>query len=149
MIIDKISNHSLYHAVHPLFSKAFKYLTTTDFTDYEPGKYPIDGNDAFVLVNDYLTKSDGQLEGHHEYIDIQYVISGSEKIGYAPLNGQKESIPYNAEKDIAFYLGDKSDVTIETGMFAVFFPGDLHLPGLKTDKSAPVKKIVVKLKVKP
>lgn len=149
MIIDKISNHELYHSIHPLFAKAFKYLTTTDFTDFERGTYMIDGNNLFALFNDYLTKSDGQLESHHEYIDIQYMISGSEKMGYAPLEDQKESIPYNAEKDIVFYDGKSSDIIVKPGMFAIFFPTDLHLPGLKIDKSLPIKKIVVKIKVKP
>lgn len=137
----------LYHPVHPLFAQAFKYLTTTSFNDFEPGRYPIDGNNLFALVNEYLTKNDGQLEGHQQYIDIQFMVSGSEKMGFAPLNGQKETIAYNAEKDIAFFEGESSMVKVEPGMFAIFFPNDLHLPGIKTDKPAPVKKIVVKVKV--
>lgn len=147
MIIDKIANHTRYHSVHPLFAQAFKYLTTTNFSDFDTGKYPIDGNNMFALVNDYLTKNDGQLEGHEEYIDIQFLVSGEENMGYAPLNNQKVAIPYNPEKDIAFFEGGHSMVKVETGMFVVFFPTDLHLPGIKVDKPTSVKKVVIKVKL--
>lgn len=148
MVIDNIANYAQYIELHPLFARAFEYLKSTDFSEYQEGKYPIDGNDIFASISDYITKSSGQLEGHREYIDIQYIISGQEKIGVAKLNNQTESIPYSNERDIAFFEGDYETITLKEGMFAIFFPDDLHLPCLKCDEPSAVKKVVVKVRIK-
>lgn len=147
MIKDTLTNHAKYHSLHPLFAKAFEYLLSADLADYDEGKYPIDGNDIYASLSEYVTKSEGQLEGHVEYIDIQYIIEGSEIIGFAPKNGQKESIPYSNERDIAFYEGDYEPVKLSAGEFAIFFPDDLHLPCLKDGKPSVVKKVVVKVRL--
>ena len=72
MIKDSLTNHEKYHSLHPLFAKAFEYLQSADLIDYDEGKYPIDGNDMYASISEYVTKGEGQLEGHVEYIDIQY-----------------------------------------------------------------------------
>ena len=36
---------------------------------------------------------------------------------------------------------------VEEGMFTIFFPEDLHRPGVKLDQIAKVKKVVVKVKI--
>ena len=36
-------------------------------------------------------ESEGKLEAHRKYIDVQYVISGEELMGYAPLSNQTDS----------------------------------------------------------
>lgn len=68
-------------------------------------------------------------------------------MGYAPLEIQTVIDPYNEENDITFFNGEKSFTLVEEGMFAIFFPTDVHLPGIKVDKPAYVKKVVVKVKV--
>ncbi|MBO7144872.1 MAG: YhcH/YjgK/YiaL family protein [Salinivirgaceae bacterium] len=149
MIKDSLTNHAKYDSLHPLFAKAFEYLSSADLADYDEGKYPIDGNDMYASVSEYVTKSEGQLEGHIEYIDIQYIIKGSEIIGYAPKGSQKESIPYSNEHDIAFYEGDYEPVTLNAGEFVILYPDDLHLPCLKNGKPSVVKKVVVKVRLTP
>lgn len=149
MVKGNLTNNGQFHSLHPLFAKAFDYLQSTDFAEYDEGKYPIDGNDMYASISEYVTKSDGQLEGHLEYIDIQYIVSGSEIIGYAKKNDQPEIIPYSNERDIAFYEGVYEPIKVEAGDFVVFFPDDLHLPCLKCDKPSVVKKVVVKVRVNP
>ena len=89
------------------------------------------------------------LEGHLEYIDIQYIVKGSEIIGWAKKDGQKESIPYSNERDIAFYEGDYEPIKLDAGQFVIFYPEDLHLPCLKNGKPSVVKKVVVKVRITP
>ncbi|OHE70614.1 MAG: hypothetical protein A2007_06065 [Verrucomicrobia bacterium GWC2_42_7] len=84
------------------------------------------------------------LEVHRKFIDIQYVVSGCEKIGWKSLHQMKEEKePYNAERDIGFFH-DKPDfwMTLKPGQFALFFPNDGHAPlaGL-----VPVRKIIIKV----
>ncbi len=70
-------------------------------------------------------------------------------IGYAKKGNQPEAIPYSNERDIAFYEGEYEQVKVNAGDFVIFFPDDLHLPCLKCDKPSVVKKVVVKVRVKP
>jgi YhcH/YjgK/YiaL family protein len=116
----------------------------------QPGKYEIDGENIFALVSEYKTKSEseGKLEAHKKYIDVQYVIDGEELMGYAPLNGQEILVPYKEENDIVFFTGDKSFTKVSTGMFAIFFPTDVHMPGINTGKISDVKKLVIKVRIK-
>lgn len=149
MIIDKLSNANLYSSLGERISKAFAYLKQTDFTKTELGKYEIDGDNIFALVNEYKTKdaSEGKLETHRRYIDVQFVAKGSELMGYAPFNSQQITDYYNEQNDITFFNGEKSFIKVDEGMFAIFFPTDLHMPGIKVHKSEYVKKVVIKVKV--
>lgn len=149
MIIDKLSNSNLYSGLGERINKAFAYLKETDFSKMELGKYQIDGENIFALVNEYTTKdvSEGKLEAHKKYIDVQFVAKGKELMGYAPLQSQTVIDPYNEQNDITFFNGEKSFTLVEEEMFAIFFPTDVHLPGIKVDEPAYVKKVVVKVKV--
>ena len=149
MIIDKLSNSILYSSLSERINKAFSYLKSTDFNVHLPGKYEIDGDNVFVIVAEYQTKdeSEGKPESHKKYIDVQYAVKGSELIGYAPLVNQEISEPYNEENDIVFYKTKCSFLELSEGMFAIFYPDDIHLPGIKVGEKILVKKVVVKVRV--
>jgi YhcH/YjgK/YiaL family protein len=148
MIIDKIENSFLYKNISERISKSFEYIKTTDLKSLPAGKYPIDGENIFALVSEYKTKAEqeGKLEAHKKYIDVQYVISGEELMGYSPLGNQQILEPYKEENDIVFYKGDKSFTKVSAGMFAIFFSEDVHMPGIASDKSSSVKKLVIKVR---
>jgi YhcH/YjgK/YiaL family protein len=148
MIIDKIENAHLYKNISERIRKSFEYIRTTDLKNLPTGKYPIDGKNIFALVSEYQTKSEseGKLEAHKKYFDVQYVISGEELMGYAPLGNQQILESYKEEYDIVFYTGDKSFTKVSEGMFAIFFPEDVHMPGITSGKSSSVKKLVIKVR---
>lgn len=146
MILDKLENFILYETLHPLFTKAFEFLQSSNFSEFTDGKYEIEGDKLFAMVQEYNTKdeSEGKPEAHRKYIDIQFVYSGAELIGIAPLK-DNILISDEPEKDLAFYESETSFIKLEAGMFAVFFPEDLHMPGIKLNQSAKVKKVVIKV----
>lgn len=148
MVIDKIGNSELYKCLHPRFAKAFEYIHNTDFSQLIDGKYQIEQDDIFALVQEYNTKDskNAKLEAHKKYIDIQYIDSGAELIGVAPFNNETPVVD-EPEKDIAFYEGEASFIKLEAGMFAIFFPTDLHMPSIKSNQPAKVKKVVIKVSV--
>jgi YhcH/YjgK/YiaL family protein len=148
MIIDKIENAHLYKNISERINKSFEYIGTTDLKNLPAGRYPIDGENIFALVSEYQTKpeSEGKLEAHKKYFDVQYVISGEELMGYAPLGKQQILESYKEENDIVFYTGDKSFTKVSEGMFAIFFPEDVHMPGISTGKISDVKKLVIKVR---
>ncbi len=149
MIIDSLDNVKHYRSLSERLKKAFEFLEETDFEQIEPGKYNVDGDEIFAIVSEYNTKEkpDARPEAHERYIDIQYVVKGKEYMGYALLEDQEPSVPYNPEKDVVFYHADVDYTTVSEGMFAVFFPTDVHAPGAMIEKSEPVKKVVVKVLV--
>lgn len=149
MIIDKLSNSHLYSGLGERINKAFDYLNKTDFSKTELGKYEIDGDNIFALVNEYNTKNEneGKLESHKKYIDVQFVAKGKELMGFAPLGNQAIIDEYNEKNDITFFSGEKSFTKVDEGMFAIFFPTDIHLPGIKINEKSYVKKVVIKVKV--
>jgi YhcH/YjgK/YiaL family protein len=149
MIIDRIENSHLYENISERINKSFEYIRTTDLKNLPAGKYPIDGENIFALVSEYQTKSEseGKLEAHKKYIDVQYVISGEELMGYVPVGNQQILEPYKEDNDIVFFTGDKSFTKVSAGMFAIFFPEDVHMPGIASGKSSTVKKLVIKVRI--
>ncbi len=148
MVADKIANAALYKSVSAGIKAGLEYIENTDLNALVPGVYPLDGG-MKVLVSEYSTKNPLQanLEAHQNFIDIQYLIKGEEQIGYAPLNGQEPTTPYDANRDIVFFKEEVSYVRLQTGMFAIFWPTDLHQPCVQYGASAPVKKLVIKVPV--
>jgi YhcH/YjgK/YiaL family protein len=133
------------------WDKAFDFLKDMDLTKLELKRLDLDGDNLYVIPSEYNTKNpeDARFEAHRKYIDIQYVVSGSELIGIAPLASQDSVLQqYDATKDIEF-LSVKKGWTVEAtpAKFFIFFPDEAHEPGLKIDTNAPVRKVVVKVKI--
>jgi YhcH/YjgK/YiaL family protein len=149
LIIDKFENTDLYKNLSERIKKSFDYIKQTDLKKLQPGRHDIDGNNIFALISDYQTKleSEGKLEAHRKYIDVQYVIEGEELMGYAPLGNQQTLEPYKEENDIIFYTGEKVFSKVTEGMFAIFFPEDVHMPGIQSGEKSLVKKLVIKVRV--
>ena len=119
--------------------------------DLAPGKYEIDGNNVFGIVQAYTTKPKGEeFEAHREYIDIQYIVSGEEQMKVADVSKMTASTEYDAGKDCGFFenAGDASVLMVQQGEYAIFFPQDIHMPGVSCNEvPSAVRKIVVKVKV--
>jgi YhcH/YjgK/YiaL family protein len=150
MISDTLKNRNLYGAISSGIKTALEYLATTNFTALEPGRYELDGNNIFILVQKYdtVTKDQGKWECHRKYIDIQYIAEGIEQIGFNNISNMKITTEYNPEKDVAFLSGDGDVVTLTKGSYGIFFPEDAHQPKLApANKPGAVKKVVVKIRV--
>ena len=133
MILDTTDNTRLYIGLQARFAKAFEILTDKTLSQKEDGKYAVDGENIYYTIQRYATKplSEGKLEAHRKYIDIQFLLAGVELLGYAPLKGLTTAEVYNPQKDIAFFDTPKeiTKVKLEPGLFCIFFPSDAHLPG--------------------
>jgi biofilm protein TabA len=133
--------------------KAIHHLRTTDYTNIAPGRYPIDGEDLIAIVQDPITQAweTGFPEFHARYIDVQYLLSGEEALGYLPANHQlPPSIDHLQDKDIAFVAAQENEtrIVLTAGMFAVFYPGELHRPCRAVHQPMRIKKVVMKIALK-
>ncbi|HAH22583.1 MAG TPA: YhcH/YjgK/YiaL family protein [Prolixibacteraceae bacterium] len=149
MILDKLENADLYSGIHTGLKKGFEYLAHTDLNALTPGYHEIEGKDLFALVSDFETKGpeECRLEAHRAYADIQYIVYGREAIGFATLNNQEITTAYTSERDIVFFDGEATPLNLEPGMFVVFFPQDVHQPGMWIDGPEKVRKVVIKVKM--
>ncbi|UYQ94540.1 YhcH/YjgK/YiaL family protein [Chitinophaga horti] len=150
MILDTLQNAHLYFGLGDKFVKAFEYLVKTDFNALPKGKYEIDGQNIFAIVNEYDTvdASAEQMEAHKKYIDVQYIVSGAELIGHDFLQQKEPSKAYDPEADYMLFAEKPSFFSkLEKDHFAIFFPSDLHMPNLRIDAPAAVKKVVIKISV--
>jgi len=149
MIVDLLENSALYARIDDRLAMGLRYLQTTDFSNLEPGKYPIKENEVFALVSEYNSKKfeDARWEAHRKYADIQYLVHGEEQMGYAPVREFEATQPYNPDNDIVFLAGKGDYIAVRPGMFVIFFPQDAHQPGVAITESMPVRKVVVKVLV--
>jgi YhcH/YjgK/YiaL family protein len=133
------------------WNKAFTFLKNSDLSKLEVKRHDIDGDNVYALVTDYLTKNeeDARFEAHQKYIDIQYVISGSEMMGVAPVSMKKEVlVPYDSNKDIEFMtVTQNSEFKATPERFFIFFPSDIHRPSVKAGENSQVRKVVIKVKI--
>lgn len=148
MIVDNIKNAHLYFGINEKYKTALEFLQNTDLKSLENGKYPIQGEDIYIIVQEYETKpeKDGQLEAHKKYTDIQYIITGQEKLGYINIDKFSPKTFYDTDKDIIFGGGNCDFIKANEGDFLIFTPQDAHMPCISINESLQVKKAVIKIK---
>lgn len=149
MISDSLNNYLQYEQAHPYFARAFDFLRSTDLQNISEGKHELDGDQLFAIVMEYDTKKEEELqyEGHHKYIDLQYIVGGKEQMGVAPKNGQ-QPIESNLDDDYEFYDISGTLLPFEKGTFMILYPNDLHKPCITAGSTSKVRKVVVKIAVK-
>jgi biofilm protein TabA len=148
MIYDQISNSSLYYPIHPAFKRAFEFIRRPELAAMAVGKYEIDGQNLYAMVQEYASKrkEDAKWEAHRRFIDLQYVIEGMENFGYANL-GQFTQGAYDSDKDFLPLKGDGNFLSLNEGYFVILMPEDAHMPGIAIGSPAPVRKLVIKIAV--
>ena len=149
MIKDNLKNAQFYYGLGEKFKKAFEYLKSNDLLKLDNGKYEIDGENIFVSVQDYNTKpeSEGKFEAHKKYADIQFIITGEEKIGFTNVKNCTPTTFYDDTNDIIFLEGKGDFIKAVENTFLIFLPQDAHMPCISIDNSKYVKKAVVKVKL--
>lgn len=151
MIKDCISNSCCYKALGFDLDVALDYLATTDFAVLPPGKYEVQGQRVFAIVQRYQTKPRSEIvwEAHRRYIDVQYVVEGIECMGCVSRNtGPQVTHVYDPDKDAEFYSAIGDELVCRQGDFVIFTPQDIHAPGLAVEgASRDVLKVVVKVQV--
>ncbi len=124
------------------------YIKSLDFEVIEDGRLEF-SDGIWANLQTYTTKEDALFEAHRKYIDIQYMVSGQEKIGVCEYTKCKTNIPYDSEKDIEFLdcENDFEYINMTPKDFLVLFPKDAHKPSISISEKVKVRKLVVKVPV--
>ena len=116
----------------------------------EPGRYPLQGDDIYMNVMQFMTQpaAEKRAELHAEFIDIQILLVGEERIDFGVADIARECDVWHTDEDyqLCDAIDNPQSVTLRAGMFAVFLPGEPHKPGILTDHRRELKKAVVKVK---
>lgn len=149
MILDHLSRTSAYATLHPRLAAGFTWLSAQKWEQLADGRYDIAGDDVYATVDSGTTIELAQrrFESHRRYTDIQYVISGGERMGWMP--GNELPISEQAGPDIWFHVQPTKPVNLVRllpGYFTVFMPGEAHMPICQLDElPAPFRKCVIKV----
>jgi len=149
MIVDSLKNSGKYNNLHPLFAKAFDFISDKDLLNIENGTFQIAEGLKLIVSNGHGKTKEASLEKfecHDKNIDIQICVKGIETIAWKPR--EKCEIPngdYNSEKDVRFY-NDVPDMYFQltNNQFAIFYPEDVHAPMIGNGE---IKKLVFKVKI--
>ena len=152
MLVSDLDHIDHQIALAPGLQKALTFLRSPNIYGLPDGRVEIDGDRVFALVQRYETMiADApKFEYHRKYIDVQFIVSGEEVIGWAPVELMTITEAYDADKDICFGTvakGKWTPVYLQAGQLAVLWPEDGHAPKLAGGASSPVMKIVVKVAV--
>ena len=84
MIFDKLNNIGNYEGLDKIYD-ALVFLKSKDFSNVPIGKYILNEK-IYYIVQEYCTHIESLYsEAHEEYVDIQFLVFGQEKIGIAQL----------------------------------------------------------------
>lgn len=146
MIIDRLTNSSIYATLHPGIAAALGFLSSPHAASLAPGRYPIAGDDIFAIVEKCQGRGRERspLEIHDKYIDVQFVVSGDEWMGWSPLaECTLEPAGFDTANDCGI-LNERPQAwfQVQPGWFVIFYPSDAHAP---LAGQGEVHKIVVKV----
>ncbi len=150
----------IYSSIHldtnlPMYPKAIQtalaYLKNNDFTKFNPGVYEIQGKDLYAQVFDIVTDKQDvkQPESHNQFIDVQFLVSGKEKIGVSNYKSSYIVKEHIIERDLIYYenVEDETLLEMKPGFFCVFYPDDVHRPAVLNCESMEIRKVVIKINI--
>ena len=146
-IADSLRNVGDYANLGAHFAKAVAFLQRKDLMRLPNGRYELDGENAYAMVQEANLRvwGSGKPELHHKYFDIQLPLSGEETIGVGRFD-PKTPGDFDAEKDVGFYDVEVEPMTLRPGEFAILYPETCaHLPCC-SETGGVIRKIVIKVR---
>lgn len=138
--------HTYALLTNPTWKKVFTWLSANQPA---PGEHEIQGRDIYAnaIQCDTIPRTQGVFESHQEYIDIHYCVQGEEIIEWLPVEMFTNQTEANPNKDYALFapVEKTNALHLTPGMFAIFMPGEAHMPKLAVSSPVPLFKIVVKV----
>jgi YhcH/YjgK/YiaL family protein len=149
VIFDRLEHAEWYAGLSPGVARALAFLRDTPLGILPLGRMSIDGDRIYATVAEYVTRAESPegWEAHRQYLDVQSLITGQERVGVAPRAQLQEVVAYDPQRDIAFFSGSGLFFTLTPGTFVILAPHEAHQPGLQCDRPATVRKIVIKVAV--
>ena len=148
MIYDTLENMGQYAPLGSRMADALHWLAETDFSRLPDGRVELDGGDVYASISSYETRSVNNMpEAHRKFLDIQYLIMGTELVGVAPLSTMEAEKEARPDGDIWFYNGATEPLTLGGDRVLVLWPQDAHAPCIAVGEPEQVRKCVIKVRL--
>ena len=147
MICDTLDQLHLYKGFHKNLDTAIAFLAAPPLDTLPLGRTEVDGDEVFINVMDADLKphTGSHAEYHRLYADLQIDLTGGEGWGYTNLPGEEAG---EFAGDIGFRTSpDAVSGVLGEGRFVLFFPGELHKPGVARPGCDHVRKAVIKIRM--
>ena len=147
MICDTLDQLHLYKGFHKNLDTAIEFLAAHPLDTLPLGRTEVDGDEVFINVMDADLKphTGSHAEYHRFYADLQIDLTGGEGWGYTNLPGEEAG---EFAGDIGFRTSpDAVSGVLGEGRFVLFFPGELHKPGVARPGCDHVRKAVIKIRM--
>lgn len=148
MILDKLENAPRYFGISPDIEVALRFLmehaqelkTSDDFSIKM-----LNDNVQEKIIEYNTFPHDRKWESHHVFTDIQYMVNGCERIGFAPVDLMYDPVKTEG-KDQTVWQGDGDRVLLPEGYFMILFPGEAHMSKLANGEPATARKAAFKIR---
>lgn len=136
--------------LHPVLQQALTLAVAANPQEKTPGRYELQGDNIFMNVMQFATQSPEQkkAELHREYIDIQVLLSGEERILFGMTDSARQCEEMHVEDDyqLCSQIADEHAMVLKPGRFVIFMPGEPHKPGCVVQAPMDIKKVVIKVR---
>lgn len=149
MILGRTTELSTQTGIAPQLLVIIKQALALHPESLSTGRHEIDGDDIFmnVMTFDTAEPQSKRYEQHREYLDIQVLLSGEERIDFGPEGAAVGPDIYHEDDDylLCDTVSPCQALHMQPGMFAIFFPGEPHKPGCISETSQTISKVVIKV----
>ena len=136
--------------LHPVLQQALTLAIAANPQEKTPGRYTLQGENIFMNVMQFTTQSPEQkkAELHQQYIDIQMLLSGEERILFGMTDSARHCEEMHVEDDyqLCSQIADEQAMVLKPGKFVIFMPGEPHKPGCVVQAPMDIKKVVIKVR---
>lgn len=130
---------------------ALKYLLQLNVGEEDAGKKVVVNDKFFYSVQSYETRhtDECKLESHRQYIDVQILVSGEERMDIADISRLDISEEYDEDKDVIFWKLPKRmcKSTLRAGDYIILYPENAHRGAISIEESSHILKIVGKIAI--
>lgn len=151
MIFDTVANLERYRCIRGI-DAIIGFLKANDPGSLTRDMVELEGPNLFVKVIRYQIRGEKPaiFETHNLYADLQVIVSGHEIMEYTGQENLVQTDEYNPSADVQFFHADCgiSAMVVNSGMFALFMPGEAHRPGCPDGNAGDqVFKLVFKIRI--
>ncbi len=146
MILDQLGQAKLYANLNRGFGQAFEFLRQPKLAELPLGRHEIDGERVYATISRQAgrVRAEAKLEAHRQYIDIHYLLAGSEELGWRSTpTCQVNETDFDPERDFELFQDAPCTwFSVVPGQFLIFYPADAHIPLVG---SGELHKVVIKV----
>ena len=146
--IQQLSAHFKPEIVQPILD----FLNKNNIQTMPTGKHPVAGSNgifAIVIKTNSRDLKGHQFEAHRQNLDLHYLVSGKEVLGFTNAYALEVATPYDSSGDYLLYHYPQqySQVGLTETQFVLFYPEDAHCAQGHLQGENPILKVVFKIPV--